>query len=70
MCPTGKFVVKARIKYEDFLGDGFGLQVDDSAANGMQAQCRDREGGSISYLMGNEGDFGTWKNWQGATSDD
>ena len=37
MCPTGKFVVKARIKYEDFLGDGFGLQVDDSAANGMQA---------------------------------
>jgi len=58
MCPFGKYIGGARVRFEDRQGGG-----DDTALNGLEIRCVDRYWKGTENIMVYEGVWGDWKPW-------
>merc|ERR1712165_422203 len=58
MCPRGRYIAGARVRYEDPVGTG-----DDSALNGLSIWCvsKDFRYGDVEVV--HNGSWGSWKPW-------
>merc|ERR1712038_1558956 len=58
MCPRGRYIAGARVRYEDPVGAG-----DDSALNGLSIWCvsKDFRYGDVEVV--HNGSWGSWKPW-------
>jgi len=58
-CPKGQYIGGARVQFEDSCGD-----CDDTALNGLQLYCVDREWNNGSTKVVHVGHWGKWKAWR------
>lgn len=59
MCPRNKYIGAVRIRFEDKQGGG-----DDTALNGLQIFCVDKNWRGGSTITVHHGHWGSWKNWE------
>ena len=58
MCPSGKCVDGAQVRFEDSHGSG-----DDTALNGLEIRCSTPDFSSSSWVTVYDGKWGSWKNF-------
>jgi hypothetical protein len=58
MCPYGKYIGAAKVRFEDGQGAG-----DDTALNGLQIWCVDKNWYGGEIIMVYPGVWGSWKDW-------
>jgi len=63
MCPDGKYIVGARVRFEDADGAD-----DDTALNGLEIRCAEKNGSDTIDVLVHKGDWGSWKEWRIAPS--
>mmetsp|Transcript_27839 Transcript_27839/g.55766 ORF Transcript_27839/g.55766 Transcript_27839/m.55766 type:complete len:395 (+) Transcript_27839:95-1279(+) len=62
MCPFGKYIGRARVKFEGRRGNG-----DDTALNGLAIDCVDRNWQGSATDTVYAGLWGSWKDWEGVS---
>ena len=58
MCPNGKYMAAARVRFEDPIGGG-----DDTALNGLEIYCTKPDWNDGETLVVYPGLWGSWKPW-------